>query len=772
MNVVNQKKFKIANATLVAAIAMGLSACSDDDSSNSSTIAPQSSEYVADKGFHITPTAAIFSGKEQPIWLIPENALTPVVTSDLTVRTTEERKVVQFTSGEQVGLVAGFDLAGYSLAPLASLSDSTTFEFDLRLVGTTNRNTLPDAVNWAFKVHGENAEGEVVSVELALPKAASNEWQHYVITKQQLLDANAELAIVSAISVYPDSSATIYNVDNVAIYPEYKDSEGPVLVLNGDTTITQLNYPDAVDQFEDPGFTVSDNQDDATEIVVEQSYGETGEVDADVNGTYQITYNSSDTAGNVGKPITRTVIIEAAPDIEDDVVAPVITLNGAANMRVALGGTYTEPGATAIDAVDGEIDVIITGSVDVNTLGTYTLTYTATDKSDNSTDVTRSVEVFEQKPIENIVTNGDFAAGFDENWVVEEGSAKAEVVDGALVISDYTPGAPWQPRLVQGNIKLEPGLPYILSFDAKSGEARNIMVQLGEKLSSDPWFKPFTDDTHVGLTPEMKRHTITFVASENAANVGHLLIGLGGGVSTPVTLDNIELVLQSDELIPPVITLNGGGVRMGVGETYQELGATALDNTDGDLTASIVITGDDFDTSVPGNHVVTYSVTDSDSNTAEVTRQVSVVADSNNLVTNGDFSAGFDYWLTFGGLDANGEFIDGALKFSQGVLKQERFAEGAIKNGDVLEVSFKYKAEMTEGQGGVFKVGLHAEMPTGSDLPPKTKWTEYWDTTTEWKTETIEFVIDNNAETLSIEMLVAGGVTPTVWLDDIVIKHK
>ena len=57
-----------------------------------------------------------------------------------------------------------------------------------------------------------------------------------------------------------------------------------------------------------------------------------------------------------------------------------------------------------------------------------------------------------------------------------------------------------------------------------------------------------------------------------------------------------------------------------VGSTYTDLGATASDNYDGDITADIV-TVNNVDTSVIGSYTVTYNVTDSSGNAAsEVTR--------------------------------------------------------------------------------------------------------------------------------------------------------
>ena len=75
----------------------------------------------------------------------------------------------------------------------------------------------------------------------------------------------------------------------------------------------------------------------------------------------------------------------------------------------------------------------------------------------------------------------------------------------------------------------------------------------------------------------------------------------------------------------PVITLNGdASVTIEVGSPYNDAGATATDNYDGDLTASIVVVSD-VDTSTVGDYTVTYNVTDTSGNAAiEVTRTIIV----------------------------------------------------------------------------------------------------------------------------------------------------
>jgi len=85
-------------------------------------------------------------------------------------------------------------------------------------------------------------------------------------------------------------------------------------------------------------------------------------------------------------------------DCDKDTTPPVITLNGVNTLTLIQGTTYIELGATAIDNVDGNISVTISGNVDSSKIGTYTITYSSTD-CDNT--ATRTVTVNEPAPRDN-----------------------------------------------------------------------------------------------------------------------------------------------------------------------------------------------------------------------------------------------------------------------------------------------------------------------------------------------------------------------------------
>jgi hypothetical protein len=84
---------------------------------------------------------------------------------------------------------------------------------------------------------------------------------------------------------------------------------------------------------------------------------------------------------------------------------------------------------------------------------------------------------------------------------------------------------------------------------------------------------------------------------------------------------------QTVDTTAPVITLLGSNpVDLNVGDTYVEPGATALDETDGDVSGNIVIDNSAVNTAVAGSYAITYNVTDASGNAAsEVLRYINVI---------------------------------------------------------------------------------------------------------------------------------------------------
>lgn len=107
-------------------------------------------------------------------------------------------------------------------------------------------------------------------------------------------------------------------------------------------------------------------------------------------GTYIERVVVRDEQGNTSFPMRIKVIVA------NDLVVPVI--KGAEDKVIHLGDNFNaREGVTAYDNEDGDLTnkIVVTGKVQTNTVGRYSLTYTVTDSSKNMAKVTRVVEVIE-----------------------------------------------------------------------------------------------------------------------------------------------------------------------------------------------------------------------------------------------------------------------------------------------------------------------------------------------------------------------------------------
>jgi len=170
------------------------------------------------------------------------------------------------------------------------------------------------------------------------------------------------------------------------------DTTAPVITLNGESNMT-LHVGET---YNEAGATAVDDVDGNVDVNM------TGEVNSENTGTYTLTYTASDIAGNIASVI-RTIVVLANDTNTTDTTAPVITLNGESNMTLHVNEIYNEEGATALDDIDGNVDVNITGEVDTNNTGTYTLTYTASDSTGNTASVIRTVIVKKRNDVNSTI---------------------------------------------------------------------------------------------------------------------------------------------------------------------------------------------------------------------------------------------------------------------------------------------------------------------------------------------------------------------------------
>ncbi|WOE72645.1 DUF5011 domain-containing protein [Hydrogenimonas thermophila] len=157
---------------------------------------------------------------------------------------------------------------------------------------------------------------------------------------------------------------------------------------------------------------------------------------------------------NSDSALTTTASIATTDPItvDTDTVPPVIKLLGDNPLTITLGSDYVEPGATAIDNVDGVVGVDIYNTVDTTKEGEYSVIYTAVDSNNNISKTTRTVKVVaaENDTLYNIVSSLKLV-GYASEIALSSDGTKAYIADdnGGLQIVDVSD--PTNPIII-GNV--------------------------------------------------------------------------------------------------------------------------------------------------------------------------------------------------------------------------------------------------------------------------------------------------------------------------------
>ena len=423
--------------------------------------------------------------------------------------------------------------------------------------------------------------------------------------------------------------------ENIFVYDSQyaiQDTTPPTVTILGDNPATV----EVGSTFNDPGATVYDQDGTST-------YTTTGTVDTNLVGTYTLTYTAVDNSGNQATA-TRTVSVV-------DTTAPVITLLGSSQVNVEVGSSYTDAGATATDNYDGDLtsQVVVVNNVDVNTLGSYTVTYGVSDSSSNAASVvTRTVNVIDQTA-PTITILGDNPVTIEAGSTYTDAGATATDNYNNDVTADITTAS-----TVDSNTIGSYTVTYTVN-DASGNQAtavRTVIVEdstpptitlIGSNPASVEVGNSYSDagatatDAYDGDITS----SITTTSNVNINTVGSYTVTYTVTDSSSNSATATRTVNVVDTTAP-VITLSGANpVDVDLGTTYNDAGATATDANDGDLTASITVSSN-VDTNTVGTYTVTYTVSDAAGNQATETRTVNVV-DNNNPTTHYIDIQGFAY---------------------------------------------------------------------------------------------------------------------------------
>ncbi len=388
------------------------------------------------------------------------------------------------------------------------------------------------------------------------------------------------------------------------------DNTAPVVTLNGGTVVTNECHT----AFNDPGATANDGcAGNVTGSVVIS-----GSLDTNTVGVYTLTYSADDGAGNTNSTVTRVVHVE-------DHTAPVVTLNGAAAVTVECHGSYSDPSASADDACTGSTAIVQSGTVDLNTVGVYTRTYTSTDASGNSASTTRQISV-EDHTAPVVTINAGPSTVECHTSFSNPGATASDICDAAVTTATLS-----------GSVDADTVGSYTLTYSAtdasgntgtatrvvtvSDGTAPVVTINAGPTTvechgsfsnpgatASDTCDASVTTATLSGAvdvnTPGL--YTLTYSATDGSSNTG-----------------TATRVVTVSDTLAPVVSLNGAAsMTVECHSGFSDPGATANDACEGPV--NVTTTGGPVDPNTVGNYTLTYTACDSGSRCSTATRVVHV----------------------------------------------------------------------------------------------------------------------------------------------------
>ena len=245
------------------------------------------------------------------------------------------------------------------------------------------------------------------------------------LTQTPTNGASLALGTNEVILAVSDSSGNVaYSTNTVTV----TDTTAPVITLLGANPATNECHV----AYSDAGATALDG------CSLTVNFSTNNSVNSNAPGSYTVTYTADDGNGNTNTA-TRTVAVI-------DTAAPIITLLGTSPVTNECHFSYTDAGATALDACVGSVSVASSSTVNANAPGSYTVTYTSDDGAGHTNTATRTVVVIDTlAPVitvlgANPATNECHVAYTDAGATATDACAGSVSVSSSSTVNANAPG--------------------------------------------------------------------------------------------------------------------------------------------------------------------------------------------------------------------------------------------------------------------------------------------------------------------------------------------
>ncbi len=480
----------------------------------------------------------------------------------------------------------------------------------------------------------------------------------------------------------------------------------PVVTLKGNAIHKiQVGSP-----YIEPGYIATDNLEG--DITNSGRVTVSGSVNINVVGYYTLTYTATDLYGNVSFPVNRIVQVEV------DQNGPTVTLNGSDTVYVGVKTNYIEQGAKAKDHTGHDITNLLTisGTVNVNELGTYILTYNVIDAFGFAASRLRKVIVMDTtKPVITSVTGKDtikYQIGTpyidmvnvtDNYWTnityTRTGSINVNVIGAYTLLYNATDGSGNIANTYVLVIKIDNTIAPVVKLNGDADmtvDVNTIFSDPGVNKSSSYYTNPLVLQT-----------TITPLGAPNMNKLGTVVMTYT--VCDPSNnCTSVTRTVHVVDRIAPTITLLGANPYYHPRfQPYVDPGVLLSDNyyTDAQMRTSLFnMDASKVINDKPGVYFVTYDLTDPSGNAASQESRIVIIEEK---VTSGISSVTDNGRMKLYPNPNNGKF---AIDIEEGMniqtVKVYNIIGSLVKEQAVKATDKTIEVNMTGASEGVYMVKM------------------------------------------------------------------
>ncbi|MDH3326044.1 MAG: DUF5011 domain-containing protein, partial [Gammaproteobacteria bacterium] len=590
-----------------------------------------------DSGIYVVGNNGLYTTNTNVIRLTPD-FVPPVYDDSLPVGFEVEATSRMTYISNEMALVTASDNNGETYIRLQGNSYLPVGEHTINWIATDSAGNTAEPYQQTVIIYDSTAPQMTLNGDREIRLEAGSDYSDDFVTITDSVDREAHTRAVVAGTFIDTNNVGEFTITyNVADASGNEAAEIVRTIILEDTTLPVFSsqLPDILYDVSGETTAVSLQQPSVTDLFNVTVTNDAPEGGFPLNETI-VTWTATDANGNTATAAQKVIIYP-------DTTAPIMSLNGPAEIDVIQNTRYVDQSVRTYDQTDKNLVVEIDNPVDTSKVGTYTVTYNVKDFSGNrATELFRTVNVVDKTaPVITVLGEKNIAIEAGTEFT-DPGATATDNVDNALSV------------IVSGTVNTLVADSYTISYTAtdsagnSSYESRSIRVFVPDDLEAPTILvpEPITlislDGNAISFDdPRVQEFLVSVTATDNVAvsgtgseSLGSLPLGESQvkfhayDTSGNMTEGFSTITVIYIDTTPPEITIpqnihlisnDGNGISIDDEQVQQFLDSAVVSDNFGQVTVQT----SDLPPTIPiGETVITFTAIDDAGNEKQVTATI------------------------------------------------------------------------------------------------------------------------------------------------------